>query len=92
MDPDQLHRVRSFNRTVTQRIGALNDHFLGRRRPLGESRLLYEIGHSGAEIRHLRAQLELDSFMSAGCCALWSDRGSCRLKPDQKMVGFAGSR
>ena len=61
MDPDQLHRVRSFNRTVTQRIGALNDHFLGRGRPLGESRLLYEIGHSGAEIRHLRAQLELDS-------------------------------
>ena len=61
MDPDQLHRVRSFNRTVTQRIGALNDHFFGRGRPLGESRLLYEIGHSGAEIRHLRAQLELDS-------------------------------
>jgi DNA-binding MarR family transcriptional regulator/N-acetylglutamate synthase-like GNAT family acetyltransferase len=61
MDSDQLRHVRSFNRTVTQRIGALNDHFLGRGRPLGESRLLYEIGHSGAEVRHLRAQLELDS-------------------------------
>ena len=61
MDADQVRRVRSFNRTVTQRIGALEDNFLGRGRPLGEARLLYEIGRDGAELRSVRARLELDS-------------------------------
>jgi hypothetical protein len=60
MDPDQVRRLRRFNRTVTQRVGALNDHFLDRRRPLGEARLLFEIGGGGAEVRALRARLELD--------------------------------
>jgi DNA-binding MarR family transcriptional regulator/ribosomal protein S18 acetylase RimI-like enzyme len=65
MDADQIRRIRSFNRTVTQQVGALNEHFLGRGRPLGESRLLYEIGRDGAEVRELRARLELDSgYMS----------------------------
>src|SRR5262245_22444307 len=61
MDTEQVRRVRSFNRTVSQRIGALKDHFLDRNRPLGEARLLYEIGRAGAEVRDLRARLELDS-------------------------------
>jgi len=61
MDADQVRRVRSFNRTVSQRIGALQDNFLDRHRPLGEARLLYEIGRDGAEVRNLRARLELDS-------------------------------
>jgi DNA-binding MarR family transcriptional regulator/GNAT superfamily N-acetyltransferase len=61
MEPGQIHQVRSFNRTVTQQVGALNDHFLGRGRPLGESRLLYEIGQDGAEVRQLRVRLNLDS-------------------------------
>lgn len=61
MDADQVRQVRSFNRTVSQQIGALNDNFLNRGRPLGEARLLYEIGRDGAEVRDLRARLELDS-------------------------------
>jgi DNA-binding MarR family transcriptional regulator/N-acetylglutamate synthase-like GNAT family acetyltransferase len=61
MDREQVRRVRSFNRSVSQRIGALNDRFLDRDRPLGEARLLYEIGRDGAEVRNLRARLELDS-------------------------------
>jgi DNA-binding MarR family transcriptional regulator len=61
MDADQVRRVRSFNRTVSQRIGALQNNFLNRGRPLGEARLLYEIGRDGAEVRNLRARLELDS-------------------------------
>jgi DNA-binding MarR family transcriptional regulator/GNAT superfamily N-acetyltransferase len=56
-----IERVRSFNRAVTESIGAVGDRFLGRRRPLGESRLLWEIGQDGREIRSLRAQLGLDS-------------------------------
>src|SRR5689334_5135615 len=61
MVSDHVRQVRSFNRTITQRIGALDDQFLGRGRPLGESRLLYEIGRGGAEVRRLRAHLELVS-------------------------------
>jgi DNA-binding MarR family transcriptional regulator/GNAT superfamily N-acetyltransferase len=61
MDTEQLASIRSFNRHLTQRIGALNDSFLGRGRPLGEARLLYEIGRAGAEVRTLRLRLDLDS-------------------------------
>src|SRR5262245_43844768 len=61
MDRALVDRVRSFNRTVTQRVGALDDHFLARDRPLGESRLLWEIGEGGCEVRRLRAALDLDS-------------------------------
>jgi DNA-binding MarR family transcriptional regulator/GNAT superfamily N-acetyltransferase len=53
--------VRRFNRMVTQRVGALNDHFLARDRPLGEARVLWEIGERGCDVRRLRAQLDLDS-------------------------------
>lgn len=53
--------MRAFNRTVAERIGALSDQFLGRDRPLGESRTLWEIGPDGAELRELRARLNFDS-------------------------------
>ena len=39
-----VEQVRRFNRVVTERVGALNDEFPGRPRPLGEARLLWEIG------------------------------------------------
>jgi DNA-binding MarR family transcriptional regulator/GNAT superfamily N-acetyltransferase len=59
MDP--IARIRSFNRTVTQQIGALDTSFLGRGRSLGASRLLFEIGAEGIEVRRLRDRLDLDS-------------------------------
>jgi len=43
-----MDRVRQFSRTVTQRVGALEDRFLARGRSLGQSRLLWEIGAGGA--------------------------------------------
>ncbi len=61
MDSESVSRVRRFNRAVTQRVGALNDAFLARGRSLGQSRLLWEIGEDGAELRELRARLDLDS-------------------------------
>lgn len=57
----QVEQVRSFNRLVTEQVGALNDHFLGREHSLGEARLLWEIGPEGAEVRELRGRLALDS-------------------------------
>ncbi|HEY7417170.1 MAG TPA: MarR family winged helix-turn-helix transcriptional regulator, partial [Ktedonobacteraceae bacterium] len=56
-----VDQVRRFNRTMTERVGVLNDHFLGRDHPLGEARLLWEIGEKGAEVRELRRRLSLDS-------------------------------
>jgi DNA-binding MarR family transcriptional regulator/predicted GNAT family N-acyltransferase len=52
--------VRRFNRLVTRQVGALNDRYLGHR-PLGESRVLFEIGLGGATPRDVRARLGLDS-------------------------------
>ena len=54
-----IERVRSFNRLVTRQIGVLDDPYRGRR-PLGECRVLYEIGAGGATERDVRARLGLD--------------------------------
>jgi DNA-binding MarR family transcriptional regulator/predicted N-acetyltransferase YhbS len=61
MNASMVERVRGFNRVVTERIGALDDEYLGRGRPLGESRMLWEIGVDGAEVRQLRRRLGMDS-------------------------------
>jgi DNA-binding MarR family transcriptional regulator/GNAT superfamily N-acetyltransferase len=61
MTDAKVEQVRRFNRTVTERVGALNDRFLGLERPLGEARLLWEIGLNGCEVRLLRSRLGLDS-------------------------------
>jgi DNA-binding MarR family transcriptional regulator len=58
---EQIAQVRSFNRLVTSQLGALNDRYLGKR-PLGESRVLFEIAVAGgATPRDVRARLGLDS-------------------------------
>jgi DNA-binding MarR family transcriptional regulator len=56
-----IEQVRSFNRTVTQRIGVLQDEYLARGRPLGASRVLWEVGRAAVDVRALRARLDLDS-------------------------------
>jgi DNA-binding MarR family transcriptional regulator/ribosomal protein S18 acetylase RimI-like enzyme len=56
-----VEQVRSFNRTVTQRVGALQDEYLARGRPLGASRVLWEVGEAPIDVRALRARLDLDS-------------------------------
>src|SRR5215208_768275 len=70
----QVAQVRSFKRTVTQRVGALSDDFLSRSRPLALSRLLWEIGTEGGEVVMLRSRLGVDSGqMSRMLRALESD-------------------
>ena len=56
-----IDQVRRFNRAVTQRTGALDDAFAGRGRPLGQARLLWEIGRDGRDVKDLRSRLDLDS-------------------------------
>jgi DNA-binding MarR family transcriptional regulator/GNAT superfamily N-acetyltransferase len=67
-------QIRRFNRVVTERIGALSDEYMGRDRPLGEARVLWEIGSDGCAIARLRARLELDSgYLSRLLRALEAD-------------------
>jgi DNA-binding MarR family transcriptional regulator/GNAT superfamily N-acetyltransferase len=53
--------LRRFNRSYTQRIGALDDSFLGLGLPLASARLVFEIGARPVTIQRLRARLGLDS-------------------------------
>jgi DNA-binding MarR family transcriptional regulator/GNAT superfamily N-acetyltransferase len=61
MTEDMLQQVRRFSRTVTQRIGALNENYLASDRSLGQNRLLWEIGTDGCDVRSVRDRLNLDS-------------------------------
>jgi DNA-binding MarR family transcriptional regulator/GNAT superfamily N-acetyltransferase len=74
MDAALVDQLRRFNRTVTQRVGALDDTFLSRARPLGQARLLWEIGPDGCQVRALRSRLDLDSgYLSRLLRALEAD-------------------
>jgi DNA-binding MarR family transcriptional regulator/GNAT superfamily N-acetyltransferase len=73
-EEEAIARVRRFNRVVTERIGALSDEYMGRDRPLGEARLLWEIGPDGSALAPLRARLGLDSgYVSRLLRALQAD-------------------
>jgi DNA-binding MarR family transcriptional regulator/GNAT superfamily N-acetyltransferase len=81
MDQRQVEQVRSFNRAVTRRIGVLTDDYLGRGRPLAESRLLFEIGHEGVEVRELRSRLALDSGYLSRMLRSLEAQGIARSRP-----------
>ena len=74
--------VRRFHRLITKRAGALEDHFLGRDRPLGESRVLYEIGTPGADLRTLRSRLDLDSGYLSRLVRSLASQGLVTVEPD----------
>jgi DNA-binding MarR family transcriptional regulator/GNAT superfamily N-acetyltransferase len=78
---DQIRQVRTFNRIVTQRVGALNDSFLGRGRPLGEARVLWEIGTEGCEVRSLRSRLGLDSGYASRLLRALEAEGLVEVEP-----------
>jgi DNA-binding MarR family transcriptional regulator/GNAT superfamily N-acetyltransferase len=78
---DQVRQVRTFNRIVTQRVGALNDSFLGRGRPLGEARVLWEIGTEGCEVRSLRSRLGLDSGYASRLLRALEAEGLVEVEP-----------
>lgn len=79
-----VDEVRRFNRTVTQRIGALDDSFPGRERPLGEARLLWEIGLDGCEVRLLRSRMELDSGYLSRLLRSLQAAGLIELTPSER--------
>jgi DNA-binding MarR family transcriptional regulator/GNAT superfamily N-acetyltransferase len=78
---DEVSQIRRFNRLVTQRIGALNDHFLDRDRSLGESRVLFEIGRGVTDLRDLRSRLDFDSGYLSRVIRSLEDKGLIRVRP-----------
>src|SRR4051812_10063582 len=77
-------QIRRFNRVVTQRVGALDDHYLARDLPLGESRLLWEIGPEGCDLRSLRSRLELDSGYLSRMLRNLEGAGLVTVEPDER--------
>jgi len=74
--------VRRFNRSYTQRIGALEDSFLGMGLPLSTIRVLFEIGTEPGTVADLRARLGLDSGYLSRLLRTLEDRGLVALSPD----------
>ncbi|HKN28596.1 MAG TPA: helix-turn-helix domain-containing GNAT family N-acetyltransferase [Roseiarcus sp.] len=82
MDGDQVRQVRSFNRAVTLSVGALQASYLERGRPLGEARLIFEIGAEGADLRALRMRLGLDSGYMSRMVQSLSSQGLLEARKD----------
>lgn len=61
MDQDQITRIRNFGRAVAVEVGALEDSFLDRGRPLGAARVLNAIGLGHQNVADIRALLKLDT-------------------------------
>jgi DNA-binding MarR family transcriptional regulator len=74
--------LRRFNRTYTQRIGVLDESFLGLGMPLREARLVFEIGTTGASVRELRDRLGLDSGYLSRLLRALEERGLVEVQPD----------
>ena len=83
MDADLVQKVRRFHRLVTQRIGALETSYLHRGRPLGEARVLYEIGLDGGEVRALREKLGLDSGYVSRLLRSLEQQGLVQMRNDR---------
>lgn len=79
---EAIQRVRRFNRVVTQRVGALRDEYLARGRPLGASRVLWEIGNDGTDARSLRLELDLDSGYLSRLLRMLEREGLVLVEPD----------
>ena len=86
-----IEQVRSFNRLVTQSVGALQDHYLSRSLPLGEARVLWEIGPDGCDVRTLRTRLDLDSGYLSRLLRSLEAAGLVRVRPsaDDRRVRTA---
>ena len=75
--------LRRFNRSYTQRIGALDESFLGLGLPLGSARLLFEIGAEEAPtVQRLRARLDLDSGYVSRLLRSLEAQGLVTVEPD----------
>jgi len=88
--------LRRFNRAYTQRIGLLDETYLDAGRPLGPSRLLFEVGLAGAGVLDLRRRLDLDSGYTSRLLRQLESDGLVTVETDpldrrQRMVRLTGA-
>ena len=82
MSQADVSTLRDFNRQFTQRIGVLDERFLGQNRPLGPARLLFEIGRGGTQVLDLRSRLGLDSGYLSRLLRGLESEGLIHVEPD----------
>ncbi|MCB1329782.1 MAG: MarR family transcriptional regulator [Maritimibacter sp.] len=76
-----IDRLRRFQRIVTREVGALDQSFLGRGRPLNAARVLNAIGRGIGEVGALRAYLGLDSGLMSRLLRGLEDEGLVATAP-----------
>src|ERR1051325_5442480 len=74
--------LRRFNRAWSQRVGLLEESYLGQGRSLGASRLLFEMGPRGASVLELRRRLGLDSGYLSRLLRGLEDERLVEVRPD----------
>ncbi len=80
-----IDQVRRFNRAFTKRIGVLDESYLARGRPLGEARVLFEIGLAGGiGLQPLRERLGLDSGYLSRLIRSLETQGMVELVRDER--------
>jgi DNA-binding MarR family transcriptional regulator len=82
MVDDPVATLRRFNRSWSQRVGVLDESFLGSGRPLGPSRLLFELRSGGSSVRELRERLDLDSGYLSRLLRQLEAEGLIAVEPD----------
>src|SRR5882672_12750477 len=73
---ESVDAVRRFNRFYTRRIGVLNEAVFGSAFSLGETRLLWELGHQdGASASKLQETLGVDAAYLSRIVRIFRTRG-----------------
>ncbi len=82
MPARHVETFRQFRRVMTREVGALQDDFLGRGRPSGASRLLWEMGDGPVEVASLRDRLGLDAGYASRLLTILTDDGLVSVSPN----------
>ncbi len=82
VDSVEIESVRRFSRAFTSRIGVLDESYLGTGRPLGVSRLLFEVGEEGSSVADLRERLAIDSGYMSRLLRSLEGEGLVEVLPD----------
>src|ERR1700761_7397961 len=72
---DAIKRVRRFNRAVTAAVGALDESFLGRGRPLGSARVINASGQGRTDVAVLREYLGIETSLMSRLLRGLEDEG-----------------
>lgn len=82
MNQDDITRIRNFGRSVAVEVGALEDSFLNRGRPLGSARVLNAIGLGYENVSDLRVKLKLDTGLLSRLLRGLEAEGLVETKPN----------